>query len=295
MGEARIIDGKALAAQLRLRVVDATARLHREANLTVGLATVLVGDDPASRVYVNTKGRACASTGIVSFERRLPVDASQAALIAEVERLNADECVDGVLVQLPLPAHIDTHRVLAAIDPEKDVDGFHPRNVGRLWSGLSAPIPCTPQGCMLLLRSVRPDLAGAAAAVLGRSNIVGKPMTALLLAADCTVTLMHSKSRDAAEICSNADILVAAIGRPNMVGRDWVKPGAVVVDVGINLVATPEGKNRIVGDVDYDAARRVASAITPVPGGVGPMTIACLLRNTVLAACRRRGLADPII
>jgi methylenetetrahydrofolate dehydrogenase (NADP+) / methenyltetrahydrofolate cyclohydrolase len=295
MGEARIIDGKALAAELRRRVADAAAQLRRETNLAVGLAAILVGDDPASEVYVRTKARACDSSGIASFERRLPAEASQAELIAEVERLNADERVDGVLVQLPLPVHIDAHCVLAAIDPEKDVDGFHPLNVGRLWSGLAGPVPCTPQGCMLLLRSVRPDLSGAAAVVLGRSNIVGKPMAALLLAADCTVTTMHSKSRDAAAICRAADILVAATGRPNMVGADWVKPGAVVIDVGINPVAMPDGASRIVGDVDYAAVRRVAGAVTPVPGGVGPMTIACLLRNTLLAACRRRGLADPAV
>jgi methylenetetrahydrofolate dehydrogenase (NADP+) / methenyltetrahydrofolate cyclohydrolase len=295
MGEARIIDGKAVAAELSRRVADAAAQLQRQANLAAGLATILVGDDPASKVYVRSKGRACASSGIVSFESRLPADTSQAALIAEVERLNADERVDGILVQLPLPAQIDAHPVLGAIDPEKDVDGFHPLNVGRLWSGLRGPVPCTPQGCMLLLRSVQPDLSGAAAVVLGRSNIVGKPMAALLLAADCTVTTVHSKSRDAKAICRAADILVAATGRANMVGGDWVKPGAMVIDVGINPVATPAGTSRIVGDVDFQAVRRVAGAVTPVPGGVGPMTIACLLRNTLLAACRRRGLADPAV
>jgi methylenetetrahydrofolate dehydrogenase (NADP+) / methenyltetrahydrofolate cyclohydrolase len=295
MGEALIIDGKAAAAELRRGVADAAAQLRREANLAAGLATILVGDDPASEVYVRSKGRACASSGIGSFESRLPTDITPAELIAEVERLNADERVDGILVQLPLPAQIDAHRVLAAIDPEKDVDGFHPINVGRLWSGLRGPVPCTPQGCMLLLRSMQPDLSGAAAVVLGRSNIVGKPMAALLLAADCTVTTVHSKSRDAAAICRNADILVAATGRANMVGDDWVKPGALIIDVGINPVAMPDGTSRIVGDVDFPAVRRVAGAITPVPGGVGPMTIACLLRNTLLAACRRRGLADPAV
>jgi methylenetetrahydrofolate dehydrogenase (NADP+) / methenyltetrahydrofolate cyclohydrolase len=295
MGEARIIDGKALAAELRRRVADAAVLLRHESNLAVGLAAILVGDDPASHVYVRSKSRACEASGIVSFESRLPPDASQAGLIAEVERLNADDRVDGVLVQLPLPAHIEVHQVLAAIDPEKDVDGFHPLNIGRLWSGLRGPVPCTPQGCMLLLRSVQPDIAGAAAVVLGRSNIVGKPMAALLLAADCTVTMMHSKSRDAAAVCRTADILIAATGRANMVGEDWIKPDAVVIDVGINPVAMPDGTSRIVGDVDYAAVRRIAGAVTPVPGGVGPMTIACLLRNTVLAACRRRGLADPAV
>jgi methylenetetrahydrofolate dehydrogenase (NADP+) / methenyltetrahydrofolate cyclohydrolase len=295
MAEARIIDGKAVAAELRRCVADAAAQLRRDANLAIGLATVLVGEDPASQFYVRSKGRACASSEIASFERRLPANTSEPELIAEVERLNADERVDGLLVQLPLPAHIDTNRVLAAIDPDKDVDGFHPINVGRLWSGLRALVPCTPQGCMLLLRSVQPDLSGSAAVVLGRSNIVGKPMAALLLAADCTVTMMHSKSRDAAAICREADILVAGTGRPIMVGAGWIKPGATVIDVGINAIAKPDGTKGIVGDVDYAAVREVAGAITPVPGGVGPMTIACLLRNTLLAACRRRGLADPAI
>jgi methylenetetrahydrofolate dehydrogenase (NADP+) / methenyltetrahydrofolate cyclohydrolase len=295
MAEARIIDGKALAAELRRRVAEAAAQLRRDANLAAGLATVLVGEDPASQYYVRSKGRACVSSGIASFERRLPAGASQPELIAEVERLNADERVDGLLVQLPLPAHIDAHRVLAAVDPEKDVDGFHPINIGRLWSGLRTLVPCTPQGCMLLLRSVQPDLAGAGAAVLGRSNIVGKPMAALLLAADCTVTMLHSKSRDAAAICREADIVVAATGRPNMVDAGWIKPGATVIDVGINAIALPDGAKRLVGDVDFQAVRAVAGALTPVPGGVGPMTIACLLRNTVLAACRRRGLADPAV
>jgi methylenetetrahydrofolate dehydrogenase (NADP+)/methenyltetrahydrofolate cyclohydrolase len=295
MAEARIIDGRAVAAELRHRVAEAAVQFGRATNRAVGLAAILVGDDPASDVYVRSKGRACAASGIDSFERRLPADASAAAVIAEVERLNADECVDGVLVQLPLPAHIDTHQVLAAVDPAKDVDGFHPLNVGRLWTGLSGLVPCTPQGCMLLLHAVRPDLSGAAAVVLGRSNIVGKPIAALLLAANCTVTMIHSRSRDAAATCRRADILVAAVGRPHLVGADRVKPGAVVIDVGINPVAMPDGSSRIVGDVDFSAVSRVAGAITPVPGGVGPMTIACLLRNTVVAACRRRGLADPFV
>jgi methylenetetrahydrofolate dehydrogenase (NADP+) / methenyltetrahydrofolate cyclohydrolase len=295
MEEARTIDGRAVAAGLRGRVAEAAAQLRRATNRAVGLAALLVGDDPASDVYVRSKGRACAASGIASFERRLPADVSPVAVIAEIERLNSDERVDGVLVQLPLPPHIDAHQVLAAIDPGKDVDGFHALNVGRLWSGLPGLVPSTPQGCMLLLRAERPDLSGAAAVVLGRSNIVGKPMAALLLAADCTVTILHSRSRDAATICSTADILVAATGRPNLVGAEWVKPGATVIDVGINPVAMPDGSSRIVGDVDYRAVSRVAGAITPVPGGVGPMTIACLLRNTVLAASRRRGLADPVM
>jgi methylenetetrahydrofolate dehydrogenase (NADP+)/methenyltetrahydrofolate cyclohydrolase len=293
MGEARIIDGKVVAGLLLRQIADAAAALRRKAGCVPGLAAILVGDDPASAVYVRSKHRACASAGIASFDHRLPADARPAALFAEIERLNADQDIDGILVQLPLPARIDTGRVLAAIDPAKDVDGFHPVNVGRLWSGRRGLVPCTPQGCMLLLRAVRSDLAGASAVVLGRSNVVGKPMAALLLAADCTVTIVHSKSRDAATICRGADILVAAIGRPHRVGADWVKPGATVIDVGINPVTAPDGTRQVVGDIDFAAVSRVAGSITPVPGGVGPMTIACLLRNTLLAACRRRGLADP--
>jgi methylenetetrahydrofolate dehydrogenase (NADP+)/methenyltetrahydrofolate cyclohydrolase len=295
MTEAQVIDGAAIAAELRRQIADNAARLLHETGLTPGLAAILVGDDPASGVYVRSKARACAATGIASFECRLPADTSQAALIGEVERLNQNDRVDGVLVQLPLPAPIDSHQVLAAIDPAKDVDGFHPVNVGRLWSGLPGLVPCTPQGCLRLLRSVHSDLAGAEAVVLGRSNIVGKPVTALLLAADCTVTATHSKTRDAAAICRRADILIAAMGRPRMIGAAWVKPGATVIDVGINPVALPDGGNRLVGDVDYPTVCRVAGAITPVPGGVGPMTIACLLHNTLLAACRRRGLPDPVL
>jgi methylenetetrahydrofolate dehydrogenase (NADP+) / methenyltetrahydrofolate cyclohydrolase len=295
MAKAQIIDGKAVATELRRRIADAAAQLRRDAGVAAGLAAILVGDDPASGVYIRSKNRACATTGIASSMRRLPADVGLAALIDEVEGLNADPQTDGILVQLPLPAYIDTHRVLGAIDPAKDVDGFHPVNVGRLWTGLPTLVPCTPQGCMLLLKSVRADLAGAAAVVLGRSNIVGKPMAALLLAADCTVTLAHSNSRDAAATCRRADILVSAIGRAHMVGAEWIKPGALVIDVGINPLTLPDGTRRIVGDVDFAAARLVAGALTPVPGGVGPMTIACLLRNTLVAACRRRGLADPII
>jgi methylenetetrahydrofolate dehydrogenase (NADP+)/methenyltetrahydrofolate cyclohydrolase len=292
---AKVIAGKALAAALRARVAECARRLHSKMNLTAGLATVLVGSDPASQVYVRAKGRACAATGLGSFELSFPADISEAMLLAEVEKLNADDRVDGVLVQLPLPTHIDAHRVIAAIDPEKDVDGFHPINVGRLWSGLPGLVPCTPQGCLMLLRTVHDDLSGAEAVVFGRSNLVGRPMAALLLAADCTVTVVHSKSRDAAAICRQADLLVAAVGRPQMVKADWIKPGATVIDVGVSPVALPDGGRRIVGDVDFAAASMLAGAITPVPGGVGPMTIACLLRNTLLAACRRRGLSDPPI
>ena len=294
MAQAKVIDGKAVADGLRSRVAEVAARLHNEMNLIPGLATVLVGGDPASQIYVRGKGRACAAAGLASFELRLPADTSEAALVAEVEKLNADDRVDGVLVQLPLPQHIAADRVIAAIDPGKDVDGFHPVNVGRLWSGLPGLVPCTPQGCLVLLRTVHDDLSGAEAVVLGRSNLVGKPVAALLLAADCTVTTVHSKSRDAAAICRRADILVAASGRPQMVEADWIKPGATIIDVGISPVALPDGRRRVVGDVDFAAACAVAGAITPVPGGVGPMTIVCLLRNTLLAACRRRHLPDPL-
>ena len=295
VAEAKVIDGKAIAAEVRGRVAGVAARLHNEINVTAGLATVLVGSDRASQVYVQAKGRACAAAGLGSFERRLPADISEAVLLAEIDKLNADDSVDGVLVQLPLPGHIDTHRIIAAIDPEKDVDGFHPVNVGRLWCGLPGLVPCTPQGCLMLLRTVHPDLSGAEAVVLGRSNLVGKPMAALLLAANCTVTVVHSRSRDVAAICRRSDILVAAVGQPHMVTTGWVKPGATVIDVGIKPLALPDGDSRVVGDVDFALARTVAGAITPVPGGVGPMTIACLLRNTLVAACRRRGLPDPVL
>jgi len=295
VAEAKVIDGKAIAAEVRGRVAGVAARLHNEINVTAGLATVLVGSDRASQVYVQAKGRACAAAGLGSFERRLPADISEAVLLAEIDKLNADDSVDGVLVQLPLPGHIDTHRIIAAIDPEKDVDGFHPVNVGRLWCGLPGLVPCTPQGCLMLLRTVHPDLSGAEAVVLGRSNLVGKPMAALLIAANCTVTVVHSKSRDTAAICRRSDILVAAVGQPHMVTTGWVKPGATVIDVGIKPLALPDGSSRVVGDVDFALARTVAGAITPVPGGVGPMTIACLLRNTLVAACRRRGLPDPVL
>jgi methylenetetrahydrofolate dehydrogenase (NADP+) / methenyltetrahydrofolate cyclohydrolase len=295
VAKAKVIDGRAVAAELRCRVADIAARLRTEINVTAGLATVLVGSDPASQVYVRAKNRACGAAGLGSFELSFPADISEAALVAEVEKLNADDRVDGVLVQLPLPKHIDSHCIIAAIDPAKDVDGFHPVNVGRLWSGLPGLVPCTPQGCMILLHTVHDNLSGANAVVLGRSNLVGKPMVALLLAADCTVTTVHSKSRDAAAICRRADIVVAAIRQPQMVKADWIKPGATVIDVGVSTVAPPSGGNRLVGDVDFASVRLLAGAITPVPGGVGPMTIACLLRNTLLAASRRRGLLDPLL
>jgi methylenetetrahydrofolate dehydrogenase (NADP+) / methenyltetrahydrofolate cyclohydrolase len=295
VAEARIIDGKAIAAGLRGRVGEASAQLRAEHRVTPGLATILIGDDPASRSYVRAKASACAAAGLASFERRLPGDTSEAMLLAEIDALNRDEQVDGILVQLPLPLQIDVHRVLFAIDPAKDVDGFHPINVGRLWTGLPGLVPCTPQGIVMLLRSARGDLSGAEAVVLGRSNIVGRPVAALLLAADCTVTAVHSKTLDAATIARRADLLVAATGRPLMVTQKWVKRGAIVIDAGISALPQPGGGSRLVGDVDFAAVRPIAAGITPVPGGVGPMTIACLLRNTLIAACRRRALADPPI
>jgi methylenetetrahydrofolate dehydrogenase (NADP+) / methenyltetrahydrofolate cyclohydrolase len=295
MAEAKLIDGRAIAAGVRRSVAAAVATLRRERAVTPGLAAILVGDDSASEIYVRSKARACAAAGIASFEFRLPSAAGLAAVLELLGRLNADERIDGILLQLPLPAGLDAAAALAALDPEKDVDGFHPVNVGRLWTGRPGLVPCTPQGVLMLLRGVRPDLAGAAATVLGRSPIVGRPLAALLLAADCTVTILHSKSREAAALCRRADILVAAVGHPAIVKADWIKPGATVIDVGINRLADPGGGVRLVGDVDFAAARRIAGAITPVPGGVGPMTIACLLRNTLLAACRRRGLPEPVL
>jgi methylenetetrahydrofolate dehydrogenase (NADP+)/methenyltetrahydrofolate cyclohydrolase len=294
VGRATVIDGAAVAAALRQRAAEVAARLRSDIGTAPGLATVLVGDDPASQVYVRAKGRACAGSELTAFDIRLPTDISEARLVAEIEKLNHDERVDGVLVQLPLPRQIDPHRVVSTIDPAKDVDGFHPVNVGRLWSGLSTMVPCTPQGCLRLLGTVHRDLTGLNAVVLGRSNIVGKPLAALLIAADCTVTVIHSKTHDAREVSRHADILIAAAGQPRMVNAEWVKPGATVIDVGISPAADPEGRNRIVGDADFASVSAVAGAITPVPGGVGPMTIACLLLNTLLAACRRRGLADPM-
>jgi methylenetetrahydrofolate dehydrogenase (NADP+) / methenyltetrahydrofolate cyclohydrolase len=292
MAEATLIDGAAIAAGLRERVAAAAAALRAQHGVVPGLAAIIVGDDPASQIYVRSKARACAAAGLASFEHNLPGGASEAEVIALVKRLGADDRVDGILVQLPLPAHIAAGPIIAAIDPAKDVDGFHPLNIGRLWSGGTALVPCTPNGCMILLGSLGDSLSGAEAVVLGRSQIVGRPLAALLLAADCTVTLVHTKSRDIPAICRRADILIAAAGQPAMVKGEWIKPGATVIDVGTNRVATQDG-SRLVGDVDFAAARQIAGAITPVPGGVGPMTIACLLKNTVLAACRRRGLSDP--
>jgi methylenetetrahydrofolate dehydrogenase (NADP+)/methenyltetrahydrofolate cyclohydrolase len=295
MGEAAIIDGLAVAARLRETVARATAGLRAMHGVTPGLAAVIIGDDPASLVYVRNKARACIAAGLASFEHRLPADTGEAALLALIDRLNADPRVDGILVQLPLPAAIDAQRVLSAVDPQKDVDGFHPLNVGRLWSRQPTLVPCTPQGCMILLRSVNADLTGAEAVVLGRSQIVGRPLAALLIAADCTVTVTHSRTRDITGLSRRADIVIAALGQREMVTADWVKPGATVIDVGTNRVIRADGTASLVGDVDFAAVHAVAGAITPVPGGVGPMTIACLLQNTVIAACRRRGLPEPAL
>ncbi len=295
MVDTRLIDGKSHAADLRARVAAAAAALRAQHGVQPGLAAVLVGDDPASEVYVRSKGKATTEAGLASFQHRLPATTSESDLLALIAQLNAAAAVDGILVQLPLPPQIDPQRVIEAIDPARDVDGFHPRNVGRLWSGGASLIPCTPYGCLLLLRGALGSLAGAEAVVLGRSNIVGKPMAALLVGENCTVTLAHSKSRDLPAIARRADILVAAVGRPELVRGAWIKPGATVIDVGINRIGGADGKSRLVGDVAFTEAQGVAGAITPVPGGVGPMTIACLLRNTLLAACRRRGLPEPVL
>jgi methylenetetrahydrofolate dehydrogenase (NADP+) / methenyltetrahydrofolate cyclohydrolase len=289
------IDGKARADRLLADVAAAAASLKGGPGIVPGLCAVLVGRDPASEVYVRSKGKAATAAGIASFQHVLPETTSEAELLALISTLNADDRVDGILVQLPLPKHIDPQRVIDAIDPGKDVDGFHAQNVGRLWSGGKALVPCTPYGCLMLLRETLPSLAGAEAIVLGRSNIVGKPMAALLLSENCTVTLVHSRSRDIPAVLRRADILVAAVGRPQFVRGDWLKRGVVVIDVGINRVEAVGSKPKLVGDVAFAEAQGVAAAITPVPGGVGPMTIACLLRNTLIAACRRRGRAEPEI
>jgi methylenetetrahydrofolate dehydrogenase (NADP+) / methenyltetrahydrofolate cyclohydrolase len=291
---ARRIDGKAAGLALREQVAVAATEFQAKTGRAPGLATVLVGEDPASSVYVRSKGKATAEAGMESFAHRLPADTSEEALLDLVVLLNNDDRVDGILVQLPLPDHMDSSRVIAAIDPVKDVDGFHPVNAGRLATGLDALVPCTPLGCLHLLKKELGSLSGKDAVVIGRSNIVGKPMAMLLIGESATVTVAHSRTRDLPDVVRRADIVVAAVGRPEMVRGDWIKPGAVVIDVGINRVpATEEGKTRLVGDVAYEEAAEVASAITPVPGGVGPMTIAMLLRNTLVAAHRRAGLADP--
>jgi methylenetetrahydrofolate dehydrogenase (NADP+)/methenyltetrahydrofolate cyclohydrolase len=294
---ATIIDGKSIAAGLRGKVAGEVARVKAAHGLVPGIAVVLVGNNPASEVYVRTKSKAVAEAGMRAFDRKLPATAGEAELLALVAELNADAQVNGILVQLPLPPQIDAHKIIAAIDPAKDVDGFHPLNVGRLASGLPGLVPCTPLGCVMLAKTVHASLAGLEAVVVGRSNIVGKPVAQLLLAENATVTVAHSKTRDLPAVCRRADVLVAAIGKPEMIRGDWIKPGATVIDVGINRVPGQEGqqagKSRIVGDVAYAEAASVAGAITPVPGGVGPMTIACLLLNTLKAACTQKGLAAP--
>lgn len=290
---ARIIDGKAIAADLRGRIADAVHRLRRDRGVAPGIAVVLVGDNPASEVYVRTKSKAVAEAGMRAFDHKLAATTSEAELLVLIAQLNADEAVNGILVQLPLPKQIDAQKIIAAIDPAKDVDGFHPLNAGRLVSGLPTLVPCTPMGCVLLAKAVHDSLTGFEAVVIGRSNIVGKPVAQLLLAENMTVTVAHSKTNDLPAVCRRADVLVAAIGRPEMVRGDWIKHGATVIDVGINRVPSDGGKSRIVGDVAYAEALQVAGAITPVPGGVGPMTIACLLLNTLRAACAQKGLPDP--
>ncbi len=293
---ATIIDGKIIAVELRARVAVEVTRLKKEHGLTPGLAVVLVGNDPASEVYVRNKGIATAEAGMNSFEYKLPAETSEADVLAKVRELNADPAVHGFLVQFPVPDHISQQAVIDAIDPVKDADGLHPLNAGRLASGLPAMVPATPEGCVIMAKRAGGDLSGKHAVIIGRSNLVGKPVAQLLLKENCTVTIAHSRSRDLPSIARQADILVAAVGRPGMVRGDWVKPGAVVIDVGINRVPAPEkgeGKTRLVGDVAFDEAAEVAGAITPVPGGVGLMTVACLLRNTVIAACRQNDIALP--
>jgi len=289
---AQVIDGKAFAEGLRARVATAAVGFEAKTGRKAGLAVVLVGEDPASQVYVRNKGKQTVACGMNSFEHKLPAATSEADLLALVRQLNDDPAVDGILVQLPLPAHMNEQKVIATINPDKDVDGFHVVNVGRLATGLPGFVPCTPLGCVMLLKDRLGSLSGLDAVVIGRSNIVGKPMAQLLIAESCTVTVAHSRTRDLPEVVRRADIVVAAVGRPEMVKGDWLKPGATVIDVGINRVpAAEEGKTKLVGDVDYASAAEVAGAITPVPGGVGPMTIAVLLRNTVVAAHRNAGLA----
>lgn len=296
MSEARIIDGKKFAADLRARTAADVAQLKAEYGLTPGLAVVLVGDDPASEIYVRNKGVQTREVGMTSFEFKLPADTPENIVLEKVRELNETAEVHGILVQFPVPTQISQQKVIDMIAPEKDVDGLHPINAGRLASGLDAMAPCTPLGCVMLAREAAGDLAGLHAVVVGRSNLVGKPVAQLLLKENCTVTVAHSRSRDLAGLCRQADVLVAAVGRPDLIQGDWVKPGAIVLDVGMNRVPAPEkgeGKTRLVGDVAFSAAAKVAGAITPVPGGVGPMTIACLLRNTVAAACRQHGLGVP--
>lgn len=290
---ARLIDGKVASEAVRTAVAAEVARLDGEHGLVPGLAVVLVGDDPASAVYVRNKGKATAAAGMRSFEHRLPATASQAEVLAVIARLNADPAVHGILVQLPVPKQIDSLAVILAIDPRKDVDGLHPMSAGALMSGLPGLVPCTPLGCLYMAKTVHASLAGLDAVVVGRSNLVGKPVAQLLLRENATVTMAHSKTRDLPAVCRRADLLVAAVGKPGMIRGDWIKPGATVIDVGINRVPTRDGKSRLVGDVAFDEAIAVAGAVTPVPGGVGLMTVAFLLVNTLRAACAAAGLPAP--
>ena len=293
---ANIIDGKAFAERIRAQVAQHVSRLRSDHDLVPGLAVVLVGDDPASDVYVRSKGKMTREVGMKSIEHRLPVDTDEAKLLDLLDRLNDDSEVHGILVQLPLPEHLDETKIINRILPAKDVDGFHISNVGLLATGQKAMVPCTPLGCLMMLRETLGNLSGLDAVVVGRSNIVGKPMAQLLLRDSCTVTIAHSRTREIEEKCRQADILIAAVGRPEMITGDWVKPGATVIDVGINRIEAPErgeGKTRLVGDVHFESAAAVAGAITPVPGGVGPMTIACLLANTLTACCRANNLDEP--
>lgn len=293
---ATLIDGKAFAASVREKVAVQVAQLKQDHGITPGLAVVLVGEDPASQVYVRSKGKMTVEVGMNSYEHKLDVDTAEADLLALIDQLNNDPAVHGILVQLPLPGHLNEDLVINSIAPEKDADGFHISNVGLLGTGQNSMVPCTPLGCLMMLRDHHGSLSGLNAVVVGRSNIVGKPMANLLLRDSCTVTIAHSRTKDIEAVCRQADIVVAAVGRPEMVTGDWIKPGATVIDVGINRVPAPEkgeGKMKLVGDVDFASAAEVAGAITPVPGGVGPMTIACLLANTLTACCRANGLAEP--
>ena len=290
MTQAYAIDGKAIAAKVRADVAADVARIKAQHGFAPGLAVVLVGEDPASKVYVRNKAQQTLEVGMQSFEHKLPAETTEAALLDLVARLNRDPAVHGILVQMPLPKHIDSPKVLESVDPAKDVDGFHPMNVGRLSIGERALAPCTPVGSIILAKSVKHDLSGLDAVVVGRSNIVGKPMAQLLLRENCTVTIAHSRTKNLPDVVRRADLVVAAIGKPEFVRGDWIKPGAIVIDVGINRIVKPDGKGKLVGDVAYEEAAQVAGAITPVPGGVGPMTIACLLKNTVEAALMQRGI-----
>ena len=290
---AQIIDGKAFAAKVRGQVAEHVTRIKEENGITPGLAVVLVGEDPASQVYVRSKGKQTVEAGMNSYEYKLDADTSQDDLLKLIADLNADKDVHGILVQLPLPKHLNEDLVINSIAPEKDVDGFHISNVGLLGTGQKSMVPCTPLGCLMMLRDYHGSLSGMNAVVIGRSNIVGKPMAQLLLGDSCTVTIAHSRTKDLPAVVRGADIVVAAVGRPEMVPGDWIKPGATVIDVGINRIDKLEGGTRLVGDVDYASCAEVAGAITPVPGGVGPMTIACLLANTVISCCRIHGLVEP--